>query len=458
MPARTAWLSPALVCFCLGLLGTLPLVVLTPPFQVPDRSQHFLRAYQLSEFRVRATVQDGETKAMLPSSLIELIETFLGTRAVIAPRPITPQPLEQTWLALDRPLEPGRREMVSLEYVTYPPLPYLPQAFVIAIGRWVGAGPLALLYLGRFANALVALIVLASAVGLMPIGRELTMLFGLLPMAIYEYASVSPDAAVITTAFFYTAVALRCQLRTRWTACQVGMAMASGLAFCGQKPVYAPLLLVGVPAALVQGRAKHVLLVHAAIIVTVLGATVAWIDFASGYSSPLPGTSVSGQAAFITAHPLVYARTIEHSLLWHVGFLYQSMVEVLGWLTLHLPDFAYLLPPSALLLATLAQPRDGPRLPALAVAWNTLLLASACVLITTAAYLMWNEVGSRTVVGLQGRYFLPLLALGAAMWCSVVRVPLSRQASLVALVMLISVIITGYALTVMTIVSAFNEF
>jgi hypothetical protein len=48
---RTAWLRPAVICFLLGLLGALPLVVLTPPFQVPDESQHFLRGYQLSEFQ-----------------------------------------------------------------------------------------------------------------------------------------------------------------------------------------------------------------------------------------------------------------------------------------------------------------------------------------------------------------------------------------------------------------------
>jgi hypothetical protein len=37
----------------------------------------FLRAYQLSELWMRAIVQDSKTKAMLPSSLLELIESFL---------------------------------------------------------------------------------------------------------------------------------------------------------------------------------------------------------------------------------------------------------------------------------------------------------------------------------------------------------------------------------------------
>jgi predicted membrane protein DUF2142 len=457
IPDRTGRRRPALICFLLGLLGALPLVVLTPPFQVPDESQHFLRAYQLSELRTPVTVRDGETKAMLPSSLIELIESFLGTRAVLAPRPITAQPLRQTWRALERPLEPWRRELVILQYSTYPPAPYLPQAIAMAAGRWLGAGPLGLLYIGRVTNALVALIVLALAVQLMPIGRELTMLFGLLPMAIYQYASVSPDAAVIATGFLFTAVALGGQLRARWTAGQLGVAMASGLVFCGQKPVYAPLLLAGLPATLVQGRAKHTLLVHAAIVAIVLGGAAAWMGFASRYYNLQSGTGVSGQAAFIAAHPLAYLEVVAGQFS-DFRFLYWSGVGKLGWLKVYLPDFAYVLPLCGVLLGTLAQPRDTARLPALAVAWDAVLLAGAGVLIITAAYLVWNDVGSATVEGVQGRYFLPLLALVAAMWCSVVRISLRRQASAAALLMLVAVIIAEHATTVLTIVRAYHVF
>ena len=111
---RTAWLRPGLVCLLLGMLGTLPLVVLTPPFEVADENQHFLRAYQLSEFNFTAVMQEGEARriltaslearVMLPSSLIELVESFSGTRAVFHTGLISEQPLHRTWLALKRPL------------------------------------------------------------------------------------------------------------------------------------------------------------------------------------------------------------------------------------------------------------------------------------------------------------------------------------------------------------------
>jgi uncharacterized membrane protein len=311
--------------------------------------------------------------------------------------------------------------------------------------------------LGRLANALVALIVLASAVKLVPIGRELTMFFGLLPMAIYEYGSVSADATVITTAFLFTAVALRAQLRGYWNPGEVALAVVTGLIFCTQKPVYAPLLLVALPAALVRERANHTLLVHAVIVVIVLGATAAWLRFTARYSSSPLGISVSDQATFIAAHPFAYAQTIARSF-WYKGyFYYQSLVGVFDWLTLYLPNFAHLLPLGALLLGTLAQRRDGPRLPALAVAWAAMLLAGACMLIFTAGYLVWNDVRSWFVEGVQGRYFLPLLALVAATWCSIVRLRPSRRLSQAAF-LVVTVIIAMELLTNVAIVRAYQLF
>jgi hypothetical protein len=465
-PARSAGRCSALICFLLGLLATLPLVILTPPFQVSDENQHFLHAYQLSELHLGAVLQKGEARltlpaplearAMLPSSLMELVESFLGTREVYNDRPISARPLRRTWMALDRPLDAERREFVTVPAAKAPPS-YAPVAIAIAAGRWLGAGPLGLLYLGRLANALVAVTLLAWAVRLMPVGREMTMLFGLLPTATYEYASVSADATVITTAFLFTAVALRPQFRGYWKPGEVALAIVSGLVFCTQKPVYALLLLIGLPAAFVRGRVKHTLLVHVAILAIVLGGTASWLWFASSMQSVPKGTSVLGQLSFIAEHPLAYIQRLAGTL-WHTHFYYRRAVGMLGWDQEPLPGVVYALPVLGFLLGTAAQSRYGPRLPALAVAWSASLVAGSVVLIMTAAYLLYNQVGSLSVDWIAGRYFLPLLALAAAAWCSIVRVPLSRQASLANLLMLAVVIIAEQVITVLTIVRAYHEF
>jgi hypothetical protein len=456
-----------LLCFILGLLGALPLIVLTPPFRVPDEFQHFLRAYQLSELQLTASMYEGEArtllpasqeaKLMLPSSLAELAESFLGTRKVFIERDPTVQPLQGTFSALDRPLDPGRRELLSLLTIAKAPLSYLPQASAIAVGRWLGAGPLLLLYLGRLANALVAVATIAWAVRLMPTGREMTMLFGLLPMTIYLYASVSADATVIATAFLFTAVALSAQFRGHWTRSEVALAITSGLVFCTQRPNYAPLLLIGLPTVLIRERARDNFLVQVGIVATVVGAAVGWMYFTRPMWSELEGVSVGGQLNFIAADPLRFMRMLLTDA-FRSRFYYDSAVGVLGWMTIYLPRLGYVLPLCGFVLATLATPRNEPKLPAPNVAWNILLLAGTGVLTMTAGYLLWNPVGSPTIVIMQGRYLLPPLALVAATWCSVVKVPVSRWLSRACLQLLVAVIVAEYIVTYSTIVAAYHLF
>ncbi len=459
-PIQTEWLSPAVVCFLLGLVGVVPLVALTPPFQVPDEPQHFFRAYQLSELRVRCMVRDGAAGTILPSSLIELTERFLGSREIHTNRPITGQPLRDTWLALKQPLDPDRREFIDFSGAAlYSPLPYLPQIIAIAVGRWAGAGPLVMLYLARLANVLVALVLLSWAVRLMPIGREAVVVAGLLPMAAFECASASPDAAIIGTAFLFTAVALRGQLRARWTTREVATAAVSGLVFCSLKPVYAPLLVLGIPAALTRGRIKHTLLVHAVILGVGLGGTAIWLRFASSVLVlPFAGTSLWDQVYHIVAYPLAYIRTIATSFWYRGGFYYRSLVGVLGWLTLSLPSFAYVLPAGALLLSVLMQPRNVLRLPVYAVVWNTFLLGTSAALTMTWLYLYQTPVGGWAVDGVQGRYFIPLLALAVAIACSVVRLRPSRKASQAAFLAVTVIIATELLITNLAIVRAYQVF
>jgi len=460
-PIGTAWPSPALVCFLLGLIAAVSMVILTPPFQVPDEQEHFHRAYQLSELQLRGIVRDGAAGGMLPSSLIELSEHFLGTRAIHTARRITAQPLRQTWQALDRPLDPNRREFVDFTSTAfYSPMAYLPQAVAIMGGRWAGAGPLALLYLARLANALVAIALLTWAVRLMPIAREAVMVAGLLPMAVFEYASASPDAGVIGTAFLFTAVALRMQLRGAWRIRDVAVAAVSGLVFSAQKLVYLPLLVLGLPAVLKAGRVKQTLLAHTVILVVALGGSAIWlrVSFSMMVLPPLPGINLVDQAAYIIAHPLAYAETIARSFWYYGGFYYQSLVGVLGWLTLYLPNFAYVLPVAALLLSVLAQPANAPRLSLYAVTWNVLLLASSVFLIMTALYLQFNPVGHWIIDVVQGRYVLPLLPLSIATACSAVRLRPSRRASLVAFVVVTAIIAVQLLTADMAVVRAYQVF
>jgi len=440
------------------LLGALPLVILTPPFQVPDEHQHFFRAYQLSEGRARSIVTDGKAGDMLPSSLPELATSFLERLDFHIPRFVTEQPLKaELGARFNRPLDPDRREFVDFTGAAfYSPLPYLPEVAAIGVGRLIGAGPLAMFYMARLANAITTVLLLAWAIRLMPAGQRVALLIALLPMAVFLYGSLSPDSPVIAATFLFTALMTRGCLLGRWTAGEVVTSIASALVFCMLKPVYAPLLLLGLPAAFRRENRKHALAVVALVCGTALGATALWLTYASSAQVlPKPGTNVAEQLAFITGSPSGYARFLYWTLLRRWPDYYDQTIGLLGWLNVRLPEFAYLLPLAGLVFSIPAQCSQGQRLPHHAVAWIGLLVGVSALLVLTALYLFWTPVGLDDVKGVQGRYFIPLmapLAVGFGSLFQVRTAPRVAELTMFALALVIAVLMLT---TQLTIVSAY---
>jgi uncharacterized membrane protein len=247
-------------------------------------------------------------------------------------------------------------------------------------------------------------------VRLLPYGRDAALFCGFLPMAVYEYASVSQDAGVIAVAFLFTGVALACQERGRWRRSDVILGAAAATVLCGSKFVYAPLLLFGLPSALQRERTRHVLMAHAIIVAVALGFTAAWLPFSSGLVIAVErNANFAGQVAFIGAHPGSFLAAMWNSIARSYKFWFQSAVGVFGWLSLSFPKPFYALPMLGFLCCLILPTR---RIAPLQAAWNGLLLLASAILLFTALYIYVESVGASVTLAVQGRYFLPLLPLG----------------------------------------------
>lgn len=165
-----------------SLLAGLVFGALFPPFTVADEPAHFYRAYLLSEGRLHVTVEPGRAGAVLPISLSATVDRSL----VGLVRKQDVHFSKDRWRAVwSTRLEPERRAF--LEFPTSGMLPfvaYLPQAVGIAVGRAVSAPPVALLYLGRLANLLVASWLVAAALKTLPGWRWPLLLVALSPAAL----------------------------------------------------------------------------------------------------------------------------------------------------------------------------------------------------------------------------------------------------------------------------------
>jgi uncharacterized membrane protein len=201
--ARRISLSDLFVAF--SLVFGLAMTVVTPPFQVPDEPQHLLRAYQISEFHFLPTFRDDKGGAELPTSIALICRPFGDVRywgEVTSARTILK--------TLRIPLRPEVRAYYEFpNTAVYSPLAYLPQAIAVGIGRELRLTPLTLMYLARFANLLIWIGSGYLVLRLAPGFRRPMFLLMLMPMALYEAASVSADVTANWIALLLAAVIWR---------------------------------------------------------------------------------------------------------------------------------------------------------------------------------------------------------------------------------------------------------
>ncbi len=392
-----------------SLLSSCLFALLNPPFMVPDEQQHFARAYQLAFAPGSVVVEEGRAGAQLPTSLLELSDTFLHTRELHGRRLVEPHPMAETLATLNRPLDPGRTTFVDFSgSAFYSPLPYMPQIAGLLLARATGLGPAGLFYAGRVLNAVCATLVAALAIRFMCRVAAGFAVVGLLPMTQYLFGSLSPDASVIACSMLSVAVVSRALAEGRWRVAHVAIAIASGLVMCTLKPVYAPLLLVGAVATVRQGGLRQAILVYGLLLSVVVGGSLLWLSLnKSVFVQPVPNTDVAGQLALVIARPSQFLMAILNGarLFWREWLA--GILGLFGWLNLSLPPIIYLL---VLLVigGSLAFSSDSPAPGRLEALWTMLMVVTSGGLVLLALYLYWNPVGSTAVLGIQGRYLLPL--------------------------------------------------
>jgi uncharacterized membrane protein len=397
--------------FLLYLLAGLPYLILTGPFRAADERNHFLRSYEISEGRLFSAPVSGDiTGDDLPASLSRLSEA-LGNHSE--------QHIEPAQLAAARSLQLNSHERGFIEFSTavYSPLAYLPSAAGIALGRICGAGPLALVYFGRAGNLLVGSWLMALALSYAGYARRTMLLITILPMTVFQVATVTADAMSYGLGFLWislvidTAVAGSKDRGPR----RMLFVIALGLAISQLRPPY-PLLGLLVFLIPIARFGKKTILLWFAVVATSLLPAVAWNITATRMFEQAriaPNVQPVEQARWVLKHGGIFWHRAKQDL-WMRGVEYwEQFVGRLGWLNISLPSWIPIGFALALAIGIFMAPRDPPA----PLWWQRvavgMVAAGGVFAIQLMLYLTFNPVKSPFILGVQGRYFTPLAVLTA---------------------------------------------
>ncbi|QSX79652.1 DUF2142 domain-containing protein [Agrilutibacter solisilvae] len=420
---RAHWLCAALMlAFGLGH------AVLTPPGAVADEEAHLAKVIRIAGGF--AFGDSGDAPMPDPRRMYGPFKDYTVNKAPFTAAQLAAQraqPLQCTAVAGTR-LAKGANG-------------YFPHHYALPTLAWVGGCAAGLsfggfLLLARLLNLLLAVALVAWGVARARRGKWALVLVALLPMSLFQMASLSADALTLS-------------LTLAW------LGLVSGLAGGGISVARAqgPLWLLSLSIALLKPGAAWILaallfcrpayareprafaldLVKFVALPWVIHA--AWILAAVGDAPVLAGVDPKANLALLTAHPFAFPRQLLNAFSGGEGLLlWQRLIGVLGWLDVRLSPWAYWAGTGAVLAAVWSHPADAPPRPREVAPLACLFALGATAVLALPLFLYWTPTGAPAVLGLQGRYFLPTLAF-LLTWCGL-RSPDRLRAACIALILL----------------------
>jgi uncharacterized membrane protein len=405
--------APRATFLAVGALFGLFFALATPPHDPADEARHHARAWLISRGRLGVVGAAPGHEASVPREIVQLhrpghhySEEQLRSGRLPRNSPRTGPHDFALWSQLRGSL--ARWDLKPVRFTSgYLPavyLPYLPALWLASALDWSAAAGLLLARLFGLAAWLTGI---AATLRIAPSGRGLLCAVALLPMSVFQAASLSGDPLSQVAIFWWFAECLRIIARGSGPLALadgvrlLGAALALGLV----KPGYAPLALAALGLPLRAGA--RLALTGAALAAAAL-PTLWWAGVASAAQAPplFPGADAAGQLRHMLAHPLAFAAAAG-------GTVSALFVAWLEGLVGNLGHFDVEIPPAATALG-LAAVAASVSLDRAALAAQARLafgasFVAASLAVLAMAYLGWSPVGSDKIQGVQGRYFLPML-------------------------------------------------
>ncbi len=407
-------MKPETAFLIIGLVYGLCFLIATPALQVPDEYEHFYRALYVSEGHVLPEKVGNMSGVYVPES-VRLTTSEISNEwfSFIKDRDdkINIAPLLNIGFnSQNRVFE----DISRIAVITYSPVPYIIPAFAIILGKLLNLSPIILIYLGRLANLLVWVFLTYLAIRIIPIHKWVLFMVALIPMTLFEAASLSADSLILGLSFLIVAIFFKYAFDENKKSINIKdtyILFILVLLLSLSKQIYFVLLLLIflIPSEKFGGR-KKMFYTAGFLLLAILLISGGWSLLVKDLYVPIvPQISISGQILYILGDPLRFPYALLKTFFYR-GLSYQLLFVGNFWLDIPLPIWwigAYItsIVPIALLDKSRHLISKKQKLISLSIFVIIFLLVCAFV------YISWTVVGQNMIDGIQGRYFIPILPL-----------------------------------------------
>ncbi len=390
------------ICVVILLFGLL-FAYFAPVYGSPDENVHGARAIHLAEGHLFIDTNRTASINGIQSIYTEGVDN--GKNLYISQ-------------LFDEPFERENEDTIMVNGAkSFPFLSYLPQALGILIGDILGVNAGIVFLLGRVVNLICYALLVRLAIKIAPAYKVFVGAIGLFPMSVYLGASYNPEATVtgvglITIAYFIQL----CYKKEREIGYkQIGIYTVLCSLMAVVKLPYA--LLIGLLLFLPKKQFEHKRCSLSRIGAIVICGVVAlsWLlytmhipDYVHEEYLVSNGVDTMGQLKYFLANTVYSIKVILYSALIYTDNLMRECFTF-GWLSHTLPILSvfYILFMGG---NSLYYPKDKNITNSIRIGVG-LVAVGIYVTIFAIQFLNWTPIGAGSVVGVQGRYFVLVLAL-----------------------------------------------
>ena len=392
--------------FVVVLTFGIPMVLLIPPGAGYDEEDHLVRVWELASF------------SFIPGQMSPRELQYPKIFRDFAYRHQVGGIIDMHFWRKYSDLSLDENGYVSSDIDTksvYSPALLLPQAIILRyVGRPANLSALAIVHVSRFAGLISYLVLVWLAVRLMPYGKWILLVLAVSPIALFQATTISADAISNGIGFLFIAACLRVaeSKEINWKECGV-LVFFVFLLFLAKLNLV-PLILLPfllLPPSRFINRGVYFSLLAMTLILFILEVG-GWNRIAALQLDPAlaNNANVTDQILFIFGHPLKFFQIVITDLITNGWTYFQGWINGYGyyyWTPPPIVSLFYLLGLSSVLLIDSAlYPVDRRFRFALILTFIASYFATILSIYTT-----FTPVGANEILGVQGRYFVPLALL-----------------------------------------------
>ncbi len=425
----------------IALLFGFLFVFLVPPMFGFDEPAHFYRAYQLSEGDLFADKKDGRVGYELPSNMVKNLDKFRLKNMKVSDDFGDKSSSLDTESLKDLREKPSNLSKTMPDFrgaTIYAPTSYLFATTGILLAKFLNTSIYLYVIFARLATLIGVVTLFYLAIRCIPKGKVVLFFIALLPASLIQYSTVSADSVLLGAVALFVAYSTKLLFNASRgvgieSLSKIDLSLLAlsviliGLAKPGYGFLVLPLLILPFILWRIKKTRKSImptLISVLALVLTPFLLTVTWQIVQSKAVGGYTGVTMSNigyvnpkeQVKYIISSPKEYTITLgDHYLGVRQNYpMTSEMFSTLTAIPLQMPYHTLIIFYITLAILVLTQKSIGILLSKEKIYLYILLTASVCLtvlIITTALYVTFTPVRNDYIIGVQSRYFIPLLLL-----------------------------------------------